>query len=111
MALKWKCVLDNASVLTGYAEVEDSTLQPGDVVFDTKPDLEPGHYRWNGETFTAARNTQLYAPDGPDPWYAVYRFMLQEAKRRKALGQQQIPEPCLVWLDYFRRSFTQDDPV
>jgi hypothetical protein len=111
MALKWRCNLDAAGVLTGYEQIDDSAAQIGDVLLDDQPDLAVGEYRWNGDTFVPARSSQLFAPDGPDAWYAIYRFMLQEARKRKAENTEQLPAPCLNWIDYYRNSFTKDDPI
>jgi len=39
MAMGWKCNLDPLKILTSYSNVDDSTLQAGDVWFPEKPDL------------------------------------------------------------------------
>jgi len=107
MAMTWKCILDNASVLTAYEHIDVSTQQPGDVCFVTKPDLALGEFRWNGETFVPARNNKMYAPDGPDAWYAMYRL----CRRLENKNIINLPAPVKQWMDYYRQAFTTDPAV
>lgn len=101
MTMKWKCVICSEGVLTGYEEVDDSTLQPNDIAFDVKPDLEPGQYRWNGEAFEIANRGQWFVPDGPDAWYAVFRALVH-IQRNTAID---FPAPVKVWLKYYYNNF------
>lgn len=102
MAMKWKCVLDAESTLTGYAEVDEATLRPTDVAFDAKPDLEPGKYRWNGERFDPANLGQVwFTPAGPDSWYAVFRALAYLQKQ----GIADFPAPVKLWLKYYYNAF------
>jgi hypothetical protein len=107
MAMTWKCILDNASVLTGYQQIDTAAVQPGDVCFVVKPDLTPGEYRWNGEMFVAAHGNKMYAPDGPDAWFAMYRL----CRRLEKQNVINLPAPTKQWMDYYRQSFTNDPAV
>ena len=42
-------ILDENGILTGYAQVEQPSV--ADCVVPDDCDLEPGKYRWNGNTF------------------------------------------------------------
>jgi hypothetical protein len=106
MAMKWKCVLDEKSILTGYEEVDETQLPADAVAFDVKPDLEPGHYRWNGLRFESCdRGKYWYTPDGPDAWYAVFLALAALQKQ----GVINFPQPVKLWLRYYFRSFGRPD--
>jgi hypothetical protein len=125
MAMKWKCLLNASGVLGGYEQVDEATLAPGDLAFDTKPDLDvPGKYIWNGESFFPVRKQHPFIPDGPDPWDAVVYAMaraqlnykalqdmlailkqlpaLQGVPEFQALEIKDIPKPCAQFLKYYR---------
>ena len=107
MALVWTCRLDVAGIVKEYIHLDDSLLQPTDVWFATKPDLKCGEYRWNGETFVPCATPKLYAPDGPDAWYAVYRT-LRRLEKQNIIN---MPAPTKQWMDYYRQAFTTDPAV
>lgn len=103
----YKCVLNQDGILTGYLEIEDSEVQPGDITFTQCPDLDPGRYRWNGEMFEPASQGQWFVPEGPDSWYAVFRALMYLQGR----GGIDFPAPVKQWLRYYYRSFRrQGDP-
>lgn len=103
MAMKWKCLLDPDKILTGYQQLDETLLQPGDVAFDVKPDLAPGFFRWNGERFDPAHLGQAwYTPPGPDSWYAVFRAL---AYLQRNFPGVDFPPPVKQWLKYYYDSF------
>lgn len=102
--MKWRCDLDASRILRGYTQIQNNEVQPGDVVFQDKPDLPRGEYRWNGEMFVPAKAPTPFTPDGPDPWYAMYRL----CRRLEKQNIINLPNPVKVWMDYYRRSFTND---
>jgi len=108
MAMGWKCNLDPLKILTSYSNVDDSTLQAGDVWFPEKPDLPLGHYRWNGEQFEPANLGQVwYTPPGPDSWYAFFRALVHIQKNTAV----DFPPPVKQWMRYYFNAFRrQNDP-
>jgi len=105
--MKWRCDLDVARILIGYTQIEDAAVQPGDVVFDTKPDLPLGEYRWDGEKFVPARNARALSDDGPDFFVAMYRL----CRRLEKANVINMPAPTKSWMEYFRKGFTNDPHV
>lgn len=102
----WKCIINPEYVLTGYEEVE--VAQPGDVAFEEKPDLPTdGQYRWDGEKFVPVKLNRGLAPDGPDPWLAFYR-LCRRLERQNIIN---IPAPTKIWMEYYRKGFTNDSAV
>lgn len=102
--MTWKCLLNLESVLIGYEEIDPAAVQPGDVVFDEKPDLPMGQYRWDGEKFVPITLLRGLSPDGPDPWFAFYRL----CRRLEKQNVVNIPAPTKLWMEYYRKSFTSD---
>lgn len=102
MVMKWRCNVDSDNVLQSYEEIDESIAAPGDVLFDTKPDLAEGRYRWNGERFDPVDLGQTwFTPQGPDSWYAIYRALMHLQEQ----GIVDFPPPVKVWLRYYGRSF------
>lgn len=102
-----KCTLDVAGILIGYiVDPDPATVQPGDVTFDHQPDLELGKYRWDGEKFVPANQRTGFTPDGPDAWFAFYRL----CRRLEKQNIINIPAPTKVWMEYYRKAFTNDTP-
>lgn len=112
--MKWKVNLSADGIIVGYEEIPDDavpgvTAQDTALYFDHRPDLDPGKYRWNGETFVLANPNIPFTPTGPDAWYAVYRMMRWLNRVTKDNPNlQNMPAPCRVWMEYYRKSFTGD---
>jgi len=130
--MAWKCLLDAAGTLQGYEEINQAAAQPNDIVFASKPDLEPGHYTWNGDCFMPVRRRYAFVPDGPDAWEAVVAALvrwqqntdemqkmlailkqlpaLQNVTEFQKLNLRDLPAPTKQFIRYFTGSI-QRQPV
>ncbi len=94
-------ILNEDGVLTGFEDVEKANSDSGRVCVPSECDLQPGRYRWDGETFVPVSPGAANATTDDQYMAIAVALCFRALEEQKNLV---LPGDTLRWLQWYENS-------